>query len=289
MDQFLITLIGGISDGAIYGLVGLGLVIIFRSTDVMNFAIASMALLATYVALELHVHGLVLVLALLAGVVLASLLGVGIREVLIRPLGEGRLFAALVVAMGISIILENLVLNLWGAQPRSFPTLINGTVRIGSWRLQDQRLLAILVACIAMAAVAYLFTRTPLGAAMRAVAESPATARVLGIDAQKIARIAWSLGLALAAVGILLFAPQVGLAPTAMEVVLFRAFAGIFLGGLTSMTGAVVGGLIIGVLDNMGALYVSASFRDTFVFAIAVLVLLIRPQGLFGRPVFQRV
>lgn len=289
MDQFLITLIGGISDGAIYGLVGLGLVIIFRSTDVMNFAIASMALLATYVALELHVHGLVLVLALLAGVVLASLLGVGIREVLIRPLGEGRLFAALVVAMGISIILENLVLNLWGAQPRSFPTLINGTVRIGSWRLQDQRLLAILVACIAMAAVAYLFTRTPLGAAMRAVAESPATARVLGIDAQKIARIAWSLGLALASVGILLFAPQVGLAPTAMEVVLFRAFAGIFLGGLTSMTGAVVGGLIIGVLDNMGALYVSASFRDTFVFAIAVLVLLIRPQGLFGRPVFQRV
>lgn len=289
MDQFLITLIGGISDGAIYGLVGLGLVIIFRSTDVMNFAIASMALLATYVALELHMHGLVLVLALVAGVVLSSLLGVGVREVLIRPLGEGRLFAALVVAMGISIILENLVLNTWGAQPRSFPTLINGTVQIGSWRLQDQRLLAILVACVAMAAVAYLFSRTALGAAMRAVAESPTTARVLGINAQKIARIAWALGLGLASVGVLLFAPQVGLAPTAMEVVLFRAFAGIFLGGLTSMTGAVVGGLIIGVLDNMGALYVSASFRDTFVFAVAVLVLLIRPQGLFGRPVFQRV
>jgi branched-chain amino acid transport system permease protein len=289
MDQFLITLIGGISDGAIYGLVGLGLVIIFRSTDVMNFAIAAMTLMAAYIALELNNHGLALGVALLAGVAIASLLGIGVREALIRPLGEGRLFAALVVTMGVSIIAENLAINVWGAQPRSFPELVSGTVKIGSWRLQDQRLLAIVVACVAMAAVAYLFTRTPLGAAMRAVAESMATARVLGINAQKIARIAWGLGLGLASVGVLLYAPQVGLAPTAMEVVLFRAFAGIFLGGLTSMTGAVVGGLIIGVLDNVGALYVSASFRDTFVFAIAVLVLLIRPQGLFGRPVFQRV
>jgi len=289
MDQFLITLIGGISDGAVYGLVGLGLVIIFRSTDVMNFAIATMALVASYVALQLHVHGLALVLALLVGVVIASLMGVGVREVLIRPLGEGRLFAALVVTMGISIILENLALNLWGAQPLSFPTLVEGTVEIGSWRLQDQRLLAIAVAAVATAAIAYLFTRTPLGSAMRAVAESSSTARVLGVDAQKIARIAWFLGLGLASIGVMLYAPQTGLTPTAMQVVVFRAFAGIFLGGLTSMTGAVVGGVIIGVLDNMGALYVSASFRDTFVFAIAVLVLLIRPQGLFGRPVFQRV
>ena len=289
MDQFLITLIGGISDGAIYGLVGLGLVIIFRSTDVMNFAIAAMALMAAYVALELDVHGLALGLALLVAVIGASLLGVGVREALIRPLGEGRLFAALVVTMGVSIIMENLFINLWGAQPRAFPALVGGTVSIGPWRLQDQRLLAIVVACVAMGAVAYLFTRTPLGAAMRAVAESPATSEVLGVNAQKIARIAWALGLGLASVGVLLFAPQVGLAPTAMEVVLFRAFAGIFLGGLTSMIGAVVGGLIIGVLDNVGAVYVSAGFRDTFVFAIAVLVLLIRPQGLFGRPVFQRV
>ena len=289
MDQFLITLIGGISDGAIYGLVGLGLVIIFRSTDVMNFAIATMALVATYVSLELHLQGLGLAVALLVGVLIASLMGVAVREVLIRPLGEGRLFAALVVTMGVSIILENLVLNVWGAEPRSFPALVGGSIRIGSWRLPDQRLLAIVVAAVATSAIAYLFTRTPLGAAMRAVAESSATARVLGIDAQKIARIAWSLGLVLVSVGVMLYAPQTGLSPTAMEVVLFRAFAGIFLGGLTSMTGAVVGGLVIGVLDNMGALYVSASFRDTFVFTIAVLVLLVRPQGLFARPVFQRV
>ena len=104
-----------------------------------------------------------------------------------------------------------------------------------------------------------------------------------------MARIAWALGLALATLGILLYAPKTGLTPVVMAPALFRAFAGIFLGGLTSMTGAVVGGLIIGVLDNVAASYVSAGFRDTFVFSIAVVVLLVRPQGLFGRPTFERV
>lgn len=289
MDQLLITLTGGISDGAIYALVGLGLVIIFRSTDVMNFAIAAMTVMAAYLAATLHSAGMALILALVVGVAFAAATGLVTREVLIRPLGEGRMFAALVVTMGASIILEQIVGTVWGEQPRSVPYLMTGTFTIGSSSMEDQALLAVLVAAIAVVGVGYLFTRTPLGSAMRAVAESPETAKVLGVNSQKVARIAWALALALAAIGVLLYAPKAGLTPTAMDVVLFRAFAGIFLGGLTSMTGAVVGGLIIGVLDNLGAQYVSASFHDTFVFAVAVIVLLIRPQGLFGRPVFQRV
>jgi branched-chain amino acid transport system permease protein len=289
VDQLLITVISGIANGAVYGLVGLGLVIIFRSTDVMNFAMASMAAMASYVALSLFGAGIALVVALFAAVLFAALSGLAVRELLIRPLGEGRLFAALVVTMGFSLIVEHVMSTVWGEQPRSFPRVVEGTVAIGSSRLTLQDIVIIVVAGLAMAGVAYLFTRTSLGSAMRAVAESSDTAAVLGVNAQKVARIAWVLGLALATIGVLLYAPKSGLTPVVLAPVLFRAFAGIFLGGLTSMTGAVVGGLIIGVLDNLAASYVSASFRDTFVFTIAVLVLLVRPQGIFGRPTFQRV
>lgn len=289
MDQLLITLIGGIANGSIYGLIGLGLVIVFRSTDVMNFALATMAAMAAYVALSLHDAGLALILAGLVAVGIAGLSGFVAREVLIRPLGEGRLFAALVVTMGLSLIIEHLISQQWGEQPRAFPRMVGGVVSIGGSRITIQDLVTVLVAAIAMGLIAFLFKRTPLGAAMRAVAESSETAAILGVNAHRVARIAWVMGLVLATIGVLLYAPKTGLTPVAMAPVMFRAFAGIFLGGLNSMVGAVVGGLIIGVLDNVAASYVSASFRDTFVFSIAVLVLLLRPQGLFGTKVFERV
>ena len=289
MDQLLITVLSGVANGAVYGLVGLGLVIIFQSTDVMNFAMAAMATTASYLALSMYNAGIALALALVLAVVLASAFGLAVREVLIRPLGDGRLFAALVVTMGVAIGTEHFVGQHWGEQPKAFPRLVDGTLALGGSRINLQDLVIIGVAVVAMAAVAFLFTRTPLGSAMRAVAESSETAAVLGINSQKVARIAWALGVGLATLGVLLYAPKTGLTPVVLAPVLFRAFAGILLGGLTSMTGAVVGGLVIGVLDNLAATYVSASFRDTFVFSIAVLVLLVRPQGMFGRQAFVRV
>lgn len=289
MDQLLVTVLSGVANGAVYGLVGLGLVIIFQSTDVMNFAMAAMATTASYVALSVYDAGVALAVALVIAVGFASLFGLAVREVLIRPLGPGRLFAALVVTMGVSIGTEHFVGRQWGEQPRAFPRLVDGTVTLGGSRVNLQDLTIIVVAVFAMAAVAVLFRRTPLGSAMRAVAESSETAAVLGINSQKVARIAWALGVGLATLGVVLYAPNVGLTPVVLAPVLFRAFAGILLGGLTSMTGAVVGGLVIGVLDNLAATYVSASFRDTFVFSVAVLVLLVRPQGMFGRQAFVRV
>jgi branched-chain amino acid transport system permease protein len=289
MDQLLITVLSGVANGAVYGLVGLGLVIIFQSTDVMNFAMAAMATTASYVALSVYDAGIALAFALVIAVGFASVFGLVVREVLIRPLGDGRLFAALVVTMGVAISTEHFVGQQWGEQPKAFPRLVDGTVSLGGSRVQTQDLLIIAVAIVAMAGVAFLFTRTPLGSAMRAVAESSETAAVLGINSQKVARIAWALGVGLATLGVVLYAPNAGLTPVVLAPVLFRAFAGILLGGLTSMTGAVVGGLVIGVLDNLAATYVSASFRDTFVFSVAVLVLLVRPQGMFGRQAFVRV
>lgn len=289
VDQFLLVLVSGIASGAIYGLMGLGLVIIYRATDVVNFAIASLATLGLYVAISVRASGVAMVVGVLAAIVVTALAGVVVRETVIRPLGQGQLFSALVVTMGVSLIAESVINSVWGTQPKTFPNLVNGTVRWADAALPVQSLVTIGIAAVAMAGVAFLFGRTTLGSAMRAVAESADTARVIGIGAQRIARIAWALGLGLAALAACLYAPRSGLAPAVLAAPLFRAFAGIFLGGLTSMYGAVVGGLTVGVLENIAASYVSASFRDTFVFSLTVLVLLIRPQGLFGTRTFQRV
>jgi branched-chain amino acid transport system permease protein len=289
MDQLLLVILSGIASGSVYGLMGLGLVIIYRATDVVNFALASMATLAIYVAFTIQRHGLGVVVGLVAAVVVAAVAGVVLRETVIRPLGQGQLFSALVVTMGAALIIENVVDKLWGTQPQSFPALVGGTTGLGSSAIANQDLVMIAVAGIAMLAVGYLFTRTTLGSTMRAVAESAGTAEIIGINSQRVARIAWALGLGLAALAAVLYAPKSGLTPTILAAPLFRAFAGIFLGGLTNMYGAVLGGLVIGVLENLAASYVSASFRDTFVFALTVAILLVRPQGMFGTRTFERV
>lgn len=289
MSQLLLSLGSGIASGAVYGLMGLGLVIIYRSTDVVNFAMASLALTAMYVAASVQSAGVAVVLALLTGVLAASAGGVVAREVLLRPLGSGQLFSALVVTMGLTLIVDDVTQKIWGGEPRTFPPLVRGSFQIGGAAFEYQQLLTIGVAAVAMLAVAYLFRRTPLGSVMRAVAESGQTASDLGVNPQRVARVAWALGMALAAIGAGLAAPSLGLTIGVLQAPLFRAFAGIFLGGLTSMYGAVIGGLTIGVLDNLAASYVSASFRDTFVFSVAIAALLIRPQGLFGQRTFERV
>ncbi|MDH6484319.1 branched-chain amino acid ABC transporter permease [Streptomyces sp. SAI-127] len=289
MDQFLLILVSGLASGAVYGLMGLGLVIIYRATDVVNFALASLATLGLYAALALNERGLPLLLAAVAAIVTTAAVGLVAREAVIRPLAQGELLSALVMTMGVSLIAESAISTIWDDQPRLFPSLVEGSVSLGSAAIPAQSLLTIAVAAVAMALVAYLFGRTSIGTAMRAVAESADTARILGLGSQRIARIAWALGLGLAALAAFLYAPRAGLVPAVLSAPLFRAFAGIFLGGLTSMYGAVIGGLTVGVLDNLAAGYVSAGYRDTFVFSFTILVLLIRPQGLFGVRTFQRV
>ncbi|MET9792297.1 branched-chain amino acid ABC transporter permease [Streptomyces canus] len=289
MDQFLLILVSGLASGAVYGLMGLGLVIIYRATDVVNFALASLATVGLYAALALNERGLPLLLAAVAAIATTAAVGLVAREAVIRPLAQGELLSALVMTMGVSLIAESAISTIWDDQPRLFPSLVEGSVSLGSAAIPAQSLLTIAVAAVAMALVAYLFGRTSIGTAMRAVAESADTARILGLGSQRIARIAWALGLGLAALAAFLHAPRAGLVPTVLSAPLFRAFAGIFLGGLTSMYGAVIGGLTVGVLDNLAAGYVSAGYRDTFVFSFTILVLLIRPQGLFGVRTFQRV
>lgn len=289
MDQLAVVLISGISSGAVYGLIGLSMVIIYRATDVFNFATAAFGIFAVYIAIAFMGLGVGLMMAAALGAAIVALGGVAVHATIIRPLGSGQMFGALVVTMGLSLVLESIAGDVWGQQPKSFPPLIEGNFRIGDAGLANQQLLNIAIAGVAMVLVSLLFTRTHIGTAMRATAESAVAAKVIGINSGRVARIAWALGCLLAGVAAVLYSSRAGVTPTVLTAALFRAMAGIFLGGLTSMSGAVLGGLAIGVLDNVAASYVSASFRDTFVFGVVIVMLLVRPQGLFGQRSFQRV
>jgi len=289
VNELPAVLVSGVVSGATYALLGLGIVIIFRSTDVVNFAIGDFGTFGVYVAFALLTRGLPLLVAAIAAVGVAGLLGVATERAVVRPLGPGKTFAALVLTLALSLILVSLAGQLFGHQPEPFPALVPGHVAILGLVVAWQKIATAALAVVAMAVIAFFMRFTRLGVAMRAAAEDHYAARVVGINRGLVAAIAWFIGCALAGLAALLLAPDATLTVTLMVAPLFRAFAGVFLGGLESMIGAAVGGFAIGVLDDLAGRYVSASFRDTFVFAIIVLVLFLRPAGLLAAQHRQRV
>jgi branched-chain amino acid transport system permease protein len=289
MNELPAVVVSGFVSGATYALLGLGIVIIFRSTDVVNFAIGDFGTFGVYVAFALLVRGLPLLVAAVAAVAVAGLLGVATERAVVRPLGPGKTFAALVLTLALSLILVSVAGQVFGHQPQAFPALVPGQVTILGLVVAWQKIATAGLALVAMAVIAFFMRFTRLGIAMRAAAEDHYAARVVGINRGLISGLAWFIGCALAGLSALLLAPDATLTVTLMVAPLFRAFAGVFLGGLQSMVGAAVGGFAIGVLDDIAGRYVSASFRDTFVFAIIVIVLFLRPAGLLASQQRARV
>ena len=291
MGDLPAVIISGLVSGSSYALLALGIVIIFRSTDTVNFAIGDIGTLAVFSAGSLISAGLPVAAGLLAAIVIAGLFGAVTERALIRPLGHGRnqLFVALVVTIGLGLLIHAGIFLGWGTRPRPFPTLVPGTVTVLGIVLAWNKIVAAAIALLAMAGVAWFFKKSPFGIAMRATADDPGAARIIGINAGRVAAIAWFVGCGMAAIAAFFLAAESSLSPSLTLSALFRAFAGVFLGGLTSMSGAVIGGFVIGILDNVAGRYISASFRDTIVFSVIVLVLFIRPSGVLGAGRKERV
>ena len=291
MGDLPAVIVSGLVSGSAYALLALGIVIIFRSTDTVNFAIGDMGTLGVFVAGTLIAMGLPVAAGLLAAIVVAGLVGVVTERALIRPLGHGRnlMFVALVITIGLGLLIHAGIFVAWGTRPSPFPALVTGTVTVFGIALAWNKILAAAIALIAMAGVAWFFKMTPFGIAMRATADDPGAARIIGINAGRVASIAWFVGCGMAAIAAFFLAADSSLSPSLTLSALFRGFAGVFLGGLTSMSGAVIGGFVIGVLDNIAGRYISASFRDSIVFTVIVLVLFIRPSGVLGAGRKERV
>jgi branched-chain amino acid transport system permease protein len=291
--QFFQQVVAGLASGGIYASLALALVLIYRSTGVVNFAQGEMATFATYIAWTLIDRGLAFWPAFLLTLLAAFAGGVAIERVVIRPVENRPVLTVVILTIGLLILINGLTTWIWGGAVKKFPSPFSTRpIHVGgvAFSIQD---LGIIGVCLASVGVLYLFFRfTKLGLALRAAATNPAASRLVGIRVSWMLALGWGLAAALGAVSGMMVAPVVFLDPNMMQGILLYAFAAAVLGGIDSVLGAVVGGLVLGVLLNLVGTYVGSlggELRLVVGLAVILAVLLVRPSGLFGRTAVRRV
>lgn len=285
-------LAGGLAAGALYGLMALGLVLIYKTSDVVNFGHGDMAMVSTFIAFTLLRGQWPLPLALLGAVAFAGLLGIVVERGVLRPARhrQAPVLTLVVITLGVAQVLNGLAGAIWGHDVKRFPATVTGPpLRLGSAIVTREQLFNLAVGLI-LALLLYAFFRyTDLGIALRAVAQNPTAARLMGVSVDRVLALAWGMGVGLGAVAGVLAAPAIFLEPNVMLEPLIKGFAAAVLGGFTSLPGALVGGLVLGVLENLVAGYIATELKTVFAFALIVAVLALRPAGLLGRVVVKKV
>jgi branched-chain amino acid transport system permease protein len=288
MERFIQLVIDGIAIGSIYGALALALVLIFRSTGIVNFAQGEMAMFSTFIAWGLVETGLPLGLALLAAFALSFAGGMLVERVLIRPVEGSDELTILIVTLGLFILINSGAGWIWGFENRSFPrALPDGSADVAGIRVAYESLGIVAVLLVVSGLLFLLFQRTKLGLAMRAAAANPASSRLVGISVGRTLMIGWGLAALLGALAGVLVAPQLFLDVNLMGGVLVYSFAAATLGGFDSPKGAIIGGWIIGVAETLAGDYIGWIGSDLTILvplAIIFVVLLVRPNGLFGSP-----
>ncbi len=291
MRNFIQYVIGGLGFGGIYALAALGLVLINKTSGVVNFAFGAMATVVTLVLWSLLVHaGLPFALAWLVAMVWAAALGALTELMLLRRVERAPVLVQIVLTLGLLILIEGLAGTIWGYAPKSIPQVLPGAaVSVASFLITPNDLFIVGLTIAIGVALYVIFERTRAGLAMRAIAADRQIASLMGVRTRRYITASWGVGVALSGVAAILVAPTVGLEPTMMDNVAVFAFAAAILGGFGSLPGAVVGGFLIGIVSNLIAAYVSTNLQLTLVFLFIVVLLYVRPQGLFGAQATSRV
>jgi branched-chain amino acid transport system permease protein len=293
MAEFLQQVVSGLATGAIFASLALALVLIYRATDIVNFAQGEMATFATYIAWALMNNGMSYWPAFALTLVLAFGGGVAIERTLIRPVEHRPEIVIVIVTIGLLIILNGLTAWIWGAEPKAFDSPFpNETWEIGGVIVSVRDVGTLVMVLVTVLALWAFFRFTTLGLVMRAVANNHTASRLVGVRVGWMLALGWGLAAVLGAIAGMLAAPALFLEPSMMLVVLIYAFAAAVLGGIDSPVGAVVGGLALGVIINLLSAYVDfvgSELRLPTALAVLLIVLLIRPQGLFGHVAVRRV
>ena len=289
MHQFSQQIFSGFAAGAIYASLALALVMIYRATELVNFAQGEMAMFSTYIAWSLVNGGVPFWAAFVITLVVSFLGGMAIERVIIRPVENAPVLAAVVVTIGLAVIFNSLAGWIYSYTVQDFQSPFPDRPLLGA--LITTRDLGVIGVTLVMLLLLFTFFRfTKTGLAMRAAAQNPASARLCGIRVGRMLAIGWGLAAAIGAAAGVMVAPVLFLDPNMMGGVLVYAFAGALLGGITSPVGAVIGGLIVGVTENLVGTYLIASqLKLTVAFALIILVLVFRPNGLFGTAIVRRV
>ncbi|HYZ32838.1 MAG TPA: branched-chain amino acid ABC transporter permease [Crenalkalicoccus sp.] len=290
MQGFLHQIVAGISTGGIYAAVALALVVIHQATHHVNFAQGEMATFSTFIAYTLIQAGVPFWPAFLVTILAAFLIGVAVERVLMRPMHKAPVLANVGVFIGLLLIFQSASGWIFGYTVKAFPSpFASGGPLLGGL-ISAHELGSTAVTLFVLILVFAFFRFTKLGLAMRAAAYNPVSARLVGIRVGWMLALGWGLAAAIGAIAGTMIAPVVFLEPNMMVGILLYAFAGALLGGIDNPGGAVVGGFLVGVIENLGGTYlVGTELKLTLALLIIIGVLLVRPAGLFGRVVLTRV
>ncbi|MGZ3410303.1 MAG: branched-chain amino acid ABC transporter permease [Xanthobacteraceae bacterium] len=288
MDAFLHQLLSGLANGGIYASIGLALVMIFQATHHINFAQGEQAMFSAYVALTLMQAGVPYWVAFLIALVFAFVSGVVIERIIIRNFINAPVLSIVVVFLGLLFIINSLAGWIFTYNVQAFPSPF--PQGLGSRYLSAHEIGMIAVTLCTLMLVFAFFRFTPLGLAMRAAAQNPEASRLVGIRVGWMLALGWGLAGAIGAIAAIMAAPIVYIEPNMMAGVLLYGFAAALLGGINNPWGAVIGGFIVGVVENLaGAYVVGTELKLSVALVIIIVVLVTRPAGLFGRTIVTRV
>lgn len=284
--------IGGLAVGSLYALVALGIVLLYRTSRILNFAHGDMATFGTFIAFSLLTTFRWPFAAASVGSLLATAaIGAAVYFVILRPAKESTLLGKIVITLGLALLLNGLAVAVWGTNTRVFPFPLSDTkvYRLGNLVVSQISIGSFLTGLGLMAVLYLLVQHTKIGLAMRAVSQDTLAAQVLGIPAKRVFALTWGLASALGAAAGILLAPVALLDPFMMIDPFLKGFAAAVLGGIDSMPGAVAGGVLLGVVEALFGGYISVRFKTTLAFLIIIAVLVVRPEGLLGREYRRRV
>jgi branched-chain amino acid transport system permease protein len=290
VEGFLLQVLSGLATGGIYASIALAVVMIYKATHLVNFAQGEMAMFSTYIAWQLINWGMPYWGAFFLTIAISFVGGVAIERIIIRPFErQDAILAVVTVFIGLFLILNSLAGWTWDYIIKVFPSPFPSQAYLGGYLSGHQ--IGLFCVTLTVLALVYLFFQfTPLGLAMRAAAENPESSRLVGIRVSWMLALGWGLAGALGAVGGMMVAPIVYLEPNMMSFILIYALAGALLGGIDNPWGAVIGGFLVGALENvMGAYVVGTELKLSVALIIIVTVLVAKPSGLFGKTLVTRV
>ena len=284
------VLFSGLALGSIYGLVALGFAVVFKATEVFNFAQGMFVVCGAFFAVTAITQlGLPFPLAVLFIIAAAATLGVVIHVLLIQPLSGRPMLSVIMLTIALSIVMRSTIEIVYGPQGRTLLTpLPTGIFLVGGVRISQLHLTAALVSWACMAGFGAFFRFTSAGLLMRATADSHEAALASGVNVNMMNRLAWAIGSVLAAIGGL-FLGQLQLASTELESIGLLALPAVVIGGMQSIPGAIIGGLLVGVIEQLAASYISPKSSDILIYVLLLLILMVRPWGLFGQRELGRV
>lgn len=291
---FISNLINGISLGSVYAIIALGYTMVYGIAKMLNFAHGDVIMVGAYISYCVTAYlGLPPIVSILAAMIVCTILGMAIERFAYKPLRKAGSLAVLITAIGVSYLLQNVALLIWGSNPKSFASVVSfSSISLfnGGLIITAESIVTVIACIVIMIGLTMFTKKSKIGKGMRAVSEDKDAAELMGINVNVTISVTFAIGSALAAIaGVLLCSAYPTLQPTTGAMPGIKAFTAAVFGGIGSIPGAMVGGILLGIIEIFSKSYISTALSDAIVFAVLIIVLLVKPTGILGKKIMEKV